>query len=102
MVFTESAGPVHSPRIEGEGVPGRRDHGHDALEQRQRPPNTALLDRQSAERRARRTHAAQAAARAGGALSLMAVLLVAPAVGHATGLDAFDDYPDRGGTSIGS
>ena len=59
------------------------------------------MDRQSAERRARRSLAAQAAARAG-ALSLMAVLLVSPALGQATGLDAFGDYPDSGGTSIAS
>ena len=59
-------------------MPGRRDHGDAAVEQRQRPPDSALLDRQSAERRARRSLAAQAAARAGGALSLMAVLLVSP------------------------
>ncbi len=102
MVFTGSVGRVHSQRIECEGVPGRRDDGEAAIEQRQRPPDNALMDRQAAERRARRSLAAQAAARAGGALSLMAVLLVSPALGQATGLDAFGDYPDPGGTSIGS
>ena len=60
------------------------------------------MDRVSAERRARRSLAAQAAARAGGALSLMAVLLDSPALEQATGLDALGDNPDAGGTSIGS
>ena len=83
-------------------MPGRRDRGDAAIEEHQRPPDTALLDRLSAERRARRSLAAQAAARAGGALSLMAVLMVSPALGQATPVDAFGDYPDRGGTSIGS
>ncbi len=58
-----------------------RNAGNAALEH-QRPPAGEVLDRQAAERRARRSFAAQAAARAGGALSLMAVLLVAPGVGQ--------------------
>ena len=60
------------------------------------------MDRQSAERRARRSLAAQAAARAGGALSLMAVLLVSPALGQAAAVDVVGDSPDRGGTSVAS
>jgi hypothetical protein len=82
-------------------VPDDAIIGDAAVEQRQRPPDSELLDRQSAERRARRSLAAQAAARAGGALSLMAVLLVSPALGQATPIDVFGDNPDRGGTSIG-
>ena len=47
---------------------------------RQRPPGRKQLDEESELRRKRRSMAAAAAARAGGALSLTAVLLGAPAL----------------------
>ncbi len=102
MVLTGSAGTAHSRPIECGGVPRRHDHGAAAIEQHQRPPDSALMDRQSAERRARRSLAAQAAARAGGALSLMAVLLVSPALGQAAAGEVVGDSPDRGSTSVAS